>query len=659
MSDVADFILPDRPVQYGPGTGHTYRKVLPKLMMTADTLASPSSSATQMGNFANNEHTFEFATDSATLWKPQDSFFEVRFKVQVKRIGRAAAIPLVDPDITKATRDEKYALVQASRFSPKELGVYSQVNDPTLPIAAPLSAPSAPQFFNQANLFSQGPSFQTGLKDKFPCALNADVMFDSIAVAGRNLGAFYCRRHAITNGDTGYSIQTFDAQTEYDTYKTTQSNVTATAYYAKLNTLATPVHGADPLESGLSREAQIGLNFQWNPLCMDVILQKLKYSLGGREACEVSENTSGQISAFRNRTMRSANWLSIVGSRLVCSSFNPKDLARNVIDAAGHREITLTGNGGDTKTMAEFKYEQTGLNPGGDSKDYNIKTFYWQPPISLFDITHGIPGGTHKFVFKFQPHWKELMYTNLARDFRGLDIEFDIGFHEMNFYAALVNSAERYDSTNWVMSLESYTLNNVQLPIQLSPGVLQTLRFSVPSSTVGLVFFMQDAWYMQNKPQYYLAYAHRPTPQYPEPGAFWSQVSRFQVTFAGKLYPEEYVETTAQYQDREWLQIQQDLGMIGATGGCESVDLWREAGKYLYFRTLRDPSDLSTEVAVSLVTRGNLGNDIRLFCLAIYAKALSIRGSDGAITGSTMFDAFGVRTVSAPDVLSGNGRHYF
>ena len=181
---------------------------------------------------------------------------------------------------------------------------------------------------------------------------------------------------------------------------------------------------------------------------------------------------------------------------------------------------------------------------------------------------------------------------------------------------------------------------------------MNQLRFTVPANSVGLYFFMQDTHYYTKQPTYLLASAKRPSRQWTEPGCFWQAINRFQVVYGGRQYPELEYDCPPEQQDQKWMQTFSDLGMLGAIGGCESVELWKESGSFLYFRTIRDAVDNSTDVLVRMTLNRKLNSDVLLFCCAVFPKSYQIQGMDGRVVFSDQLSSFGVKDKSAPNVSS-------
>ena len=85
---------------------------------------------------------------------------------------------------------------------------------------------------------------------------------------------------------------------------------------------------------------------------------------------------------------------------------------------------------------------------------------------------------------------------------------------------------------------------------------------------------------------------------------------------------------------------------------CESVEIWKESGSFLYFRTLREATDNSTDVLVRMQLADSLPVDVNLFCCAVFPKAFVLQGTDGRVVATDTLQAFGVKERSGPGLSS-------
>ena len=748
-SDADVMLLPDSPPSYGPGMNHAFRRVFSTAQMTDSNLVS-------------NTHSFEFKTDTSTMFRPRDSYFEVKFSVQVKtKVG----IPVYQPAFPTRTIAANAIAAGNPGYLGTDLDYYQWVAYLTTKLEAWKAKPelrfgangeepldkaawsaagviqnqgmantlewlaslewlgalhpgrtmytaqaaanpapilteedkvidiySSPLSMNRVKGSHDGrtiQSFPVGLSNPSNiggCSLDDEKMFTAsgqylrrvpnknyltgntaVAVAPaagnpipaqtisteiKGKKALGTLRAAIIAGAASVSQVALVDLTVVAYLSFVSVSATAAAYSTDLPKLFEP----DPIECAWDREQQIGENFQWTPLPMDAITRQFKYNIGGTDIVDYNLELA-QRAALRVRSSKSNVWRSSVGSRSHVMSFDPEDLKRNIIEPAGHHSLQYPRclvNNSDSNVYAYYGNAEN----DGEIKDRSTKTFAWQPPCSLFDINHGIPGAYHKFTLNFMDKWQERIYTNLARTQRGLDIDFEVKFVDMVFVAALTQTSSTFDTVQYTLSFEE---NHLQMiPLGNTNIGMNQLRFTVPANTIGLYFFMQDTYHYSRRPSYLLASAKRPATQFTEPGTFWQGVNRFQVTYGGRSYPELEYDCPAEQQDIKWIQTFSDLGMLGAIGGCETVDMWKDSGSFIYFRTIRDATENSTDVLVRMRLSKNLSADVMLFCCALYPKSFIIQGLDGRVVHTDQLSSFGVKdpTRSGPNTqaMLGSGQ---
>ena len=439
------------------------------------------------------------------------------------------------------------------------------------------------------------------------------------------------------------SVATVFVNTLRGFLSTTKVNATAAVNLTSMTEILPKLFEPDPVECAWSRERQIGENFQWTPLPMDSICRRFQYSVGGSEIIDFQAEL-GQRAALRVRSSKSNIWRSTVGSRQHVMSYQPEDLRRNVIETAGHHTLDFPQDPAFIDATDSKGFVYTSAGNAGEEVGWSTKNFMWQPPTSLFDINHGIPGAYHKFTLNFQDKWMPKIYENLGKTVRGLDLEYEVQFVDMVFVAALTQTSANFDTVEYTLSFEEEQFQMVSLG-NTSVGT-NMLRFSVPANTIGLFFYMQDTYYYNSRPTYLLAAANRPSTQFAQPGCLWQSVNKFQINYGGRDYPSDQFDCPPEQQDQKWLQTFSELGMLGALGGCETVEMWKNSGSFVYFRTIRDATENSTDVLVRLTLSKKLNPEVALWCCAIYPKSFVLQGLDGRVVHSEQLSAFGVKDVT-------------
>ena len=133
---------------------------------------------------------------------------------------------------------------------------------------------------------------------------------------------------------------------------------------------------------------------------MDAICRRFQYNIGGIQIVDYSTEIA-QRAALRVRSSKSQTWRSTVGSRAHVLSYAPEDLKKIVLETAGHHSLKFPG---PLQYRPDNVVQHVYLPKSGNTQEdekASTRIFAWQPPCSLFDIGHGIPGAYHQFTLNF------------------------------------------------------------------------------------------------------------------------------------------------------------------------------------------------------------------------------------------------------------------
>lgn len=380
---------------------------------------------------------------------------------------------------------------------------------------------------------------------------------------------------------------------------------------------------------------------------IDCAVERVQYELGSQIIC-VNPSQNAQIAAFKRRlTTSKASLRSTVSMEFTDLEDLPPE-GTNAwweVDPANETNVSTHANSMVGTCVWEF---------------------IWRPTLGIMNIGHGIPGGQHRFTIKFFTRWIDSMIASGFKNGAGiLQAPSTIVKGEIthfSFYAATAVSPVRFDNLNYILNTE-----NVSCQIQnfQAGGGLKQLSFSVRPSLIGFGVAIQnnvDFAEAYTVPASVLNILEVPTGK----GFVAGLPSRLWVSYGGRNYPENYMETegTTSTTDsfvenpgtnRLWVSTLVEAGMFGNVGGSESSREFLSRGAIFYFRAIRDGSDQSTQLVVNFELGNQSGNTVVGNCLLfqIYSQSSSVSGADGSITGVNTMMNFGAQNGSGASLPGG------
>jgi hypothetical protein len=289
-----------------------------------------------------------------------------------------------------------------------------------------------------------------------------------------------------------------------------------------------------------------------------------------------------------------------------------------------------------------------------DADSKNKRQFIYQPPLGIFDLQSNDPQlevlGAADFRLSLNPNsnYKFACIETLRKgaaqggpdDLRpnaplrpGQDGYFDIVVHDIKFMMAFcsmkIESPER-----------NLTLSELMILSKPLSGASNTYEFSVPSSTQMVAVWVQSSAQGTN--------CNFPPSKFKTVGNTQNLLSGFQLTYANTtkpstkwqsaftVSPSSSTAAAAAGNTNELIQRYHDnlaeVGLYNQTGGAETVVDFLERGLYVIYSFIRDQTDKSTQLQVSLDFSGAVEPNASVYVGAIYNRMTEIKTADGMVT---------------------------
>lgn len=231
----------------------------------------------------------------------------------------------------------------------------------------------------------------------------------------------------------------------------------------------------------------------------------------------------------------------------------------------------------------------------------------WKPPLSIFRIDHALPAGKYQFVLNPQASnfYKKLAIESNVTDRTPVPdgagaaviAASDYTFSVVDFYFNECRiKGIRVDNASYFIDLEEINCHQQDSDNSTS---LQSETFTVSPSTYALTLAFQDSRAGTNT-------LYSPSKFKIENPVFNTELSlsRFYISYAGENRPQPDADPSYKNESSEDYTVERYINsvMYGGTyyesGGCESLEDWKQRGPYYHFMWPKDSTDRSTKVQV-------------------------------------------------------------
>lgn len=306
-------------------------------------------------------------------------------------------------------------------------------------------------------------------------------------------------------------------------------------------------------------------------------------------------------------------------------------VSATVLRVSSHNEIVTVAADSNVEWELHFAYQ--------DQYEAHRNAFecIWQPPLSIFKVSHALPSGKYELVLNPQNAGTFMEHVIESRRFNKVQTtDFRFVVSDMYLYVSTVEGPA-VDSVNYFMSLDETRCQTED--VQSGTG-LQQKNFDVSPSTYALTMAFQsrnagsDTRFSASK---FKVEAIAGVPGYPS-GEL--ALERFYISYAGMNKPSpdadpQYSAGEAiialDYYTSRYIESNFYSGAFYDCGGAEDKKDWLERGAYYYFSWPRDGSSESTRVNINFKFGANLGDTARALLFDHHKKMVLISVVGGRV----------------------------
>lgn len=237
----------------------------------------------------------------------------------------------------------------------------------------------------------------------------------------------------------------------------------------------------------------------------------------------------------------------------------------------------------------------------------------WTPPLSIFDLSHGLPVGKYELVMNPQQQaiFKKQVIESLVAD-KAQVTDFDFEIVDMFFYIATLQGP-RVDTMSYLLDLDQVRLQIDNVDNNVS---LQQKRFDVHESTNALTLTFQDNRVLSDTRFSNTLF------KADQDSAVASELdlNRMFLNYAAQSRPSPDADVdfsvgdARDYTVQRYNDTQTYLGSVWDTGSPETIQDWHNRGAYYYFIFAKDGHDRSVRATVNYqFSRAPVNRDVLLF----------------------------------------------
>jgi len=317
----------------------------------------------------------------------------------------------------------------------------------------------------------------------------------------------------------------------------------------------------------------------------------------------------------------------------------------------------ITAGGAALTAFSDLRVER---DVAARSEKIDATTFevVWQPPLSIFGLSHALPSMSCELILKGRPgtqYGTAAINSRPATEFEpaaapltiqappgGNANAFMLTVDSIFLYTYQVES-DRLEDGVFLLDLEE---PNCSSQILQQAAGLQMKQFIVPPSTyqLGVAFQATDAGVNTSVPIGYLGYHQRTGAAAPFQYFSHTQITRMFLQYSNMTFPQPDMDPTyamfptssstagefKNYNTQRYLETQIATGALWMPGGCEPIQKWWDKGVIDVFPTLRDPVDRSTNVVVNAYFSAAPPNATCLL-FSMCRKVATIRVANGSV----------------------------
>ena len=298
-------------------------------------------------------------------------------------------------------------------------------------------------------------------------------------------------------------------------------------------------------------------------------------------------------------------------------------------------EFRLASTCGNAWVVSDVR---TGITVQSRVKTQNAASFetcYQANSLSIMNLSHGIPGGSHRF--SLTPNAQYLIdCVESPGTEKTAGVDYNLKIQEVVFFAYMVQSPIHFDDVKYSLNTSDVLIQRLDIPTNTGTSMTKIFSIAANTRTVAIGFQGRDQTTGNQKSKLVVN-------DLTDPGAplynCERELNRFFIQYRGKQWPspdsdivmtQTLNENSKNFVTKMYFDTMVNNGLFPSAGGCENLDTFMSNGIYFLFEVAGDTSDNSTSLVVNF-------SGIRRACdvivFAISDSSRIVTGKDGRIVG--------------------------
>ena len=314
---------------------------------------------------------------------------------------------------------------------------------------------------------------------------------------------------------------------------------------------------------------------------------------------------------------------------------------------------TATGTAWTATTAKLIIYPATKIQSAS-----HFETCYQANSLSVMNLPHGIPGGSHRF--SLTPNSQYLIdCVESPGQVKTSGVDYKVEIEEVVFFAYLVQSPIHFDDVKYSLNTSDVQIQRLDVPSSQGSSVTKIFSIAANTRTIAVGFQGRDQKTFNQKTK--LVINDLTVPAVPK---FHSEreLSRLFIQYRGKQWPSpdsdvsmnQVVDSSSRnFITKMYFDTMVSNGLFPSAGGCEDIDTFMSNGFYYLFEVAGDTTDNSTSLVVNF---SGITSACDVIVFAVSDSSRIVAGKDGRIVAIETSSTLG--QIGSTQGGSGTRYHY-
>lgn len=288
----------------------------------------------------------------------------------------------------------------------------------------------------------------------------------------------------------------------------------------------------------------------------------------------------------------------------------------------------------------------------------HFETCYQANSLSVMNLPHGIPGGSHRF--SLTPNSQYLIdCVESPGQVKTSGVNYKVEIEEVVFFAYLVQSPIHFDDVKYSLNTSDVQIQRLDVPSSQGSSVTKIFSIAANTRTIAVGFQGRDQKTFNQKTK--LVINDLTNPAAPK---FHTErdLSRLFIQYRGKQWPSpdsdvsmnQVVDASSRnFITKMYFDTMVSNGLFPSAGGCEDLETFMSNGFYYLFEVAGDTTDNSTSLVVNF---SGITSACDVVVFAVSDSSRIVAGKDGRIVAIETSSTLG--QIGSTQGGSGTRYHY-